>query len=519
MEQALAYLRVSSKGQIDGYSLDAQEKLAHEYAKRNNLTITKIWQGAESAWGKSKRVEFLKMIDYAKKHPEIKHIIFDITDRMTRNEKDKIVIYELIHFFDKTIHFSRTNKVYNKYLSPDDEFMLDMEVLIAKKTSNDISRKTKMGMDEKAEQGIFPSRAPTGYLNNRETKGIDIDPISAPLIKEIFELTATGRYSLSMLVDEFYNRGLRVKRGNNISKAGKATLHRIIHSKFYYGIIEWGDKVYQGKHTPIISKELWDKAQKAITSLHRPSKTKMNFPFSNLIICGVCDCTVLGANAKKQYKNHSTIYPYYHCSFSKGKHKHEGYLKEFEIAEKLKEKVEAVALPKSLSECIEEGLKEIAKKKTLMIGNKKDILQADYNATLSKLKKLYALQLEKEMNKIETMLFEQTKNELTEKITDLQSELDNYSDNPARTLDKALKTLEILSDIDERYTKADNYNKAKIVKFITETNKLYGKEIKTTYRQPFNFLMQAKNELVKNKEAIDLSKASTISSKDLVKGG
>lgn len=447
MEQALAYLRVSSKGQVDGYSLDAQKKLAYEYAKKNNLKIIKDWQGAESAWGKSKRVEFLKMVDYAKKHPEVKHIIFDITDRMTRNEKDKITIYELMHFFDKTVHFSRTNKVYNKSSSPDDEFMLDMEVLIAKKMSNDISRKTKMGMDEKAEQGIFPSRAPTGYLNNKETKGIDIDPISAPLVKEIFELTATGRYSLAMLVDEFYKRGLRVKRGNKISKAGKATLHRIIHSKFYYGIIEWGDKVYQGKHTPIISKELWDKAQKALTSLHRPSKTKMNFPFSNLIICGICDCTVLGANAKKQYKNHSTIYPYYHCSFSKGKHKHEGYLKEFEIAEKLKEKVEAVAVPEILSECIEEGLKEIAKKKTLMIGNKKDILQTDYNANLSKLKKLYSLQLEKDMNKIEAMLFEQTKNELTEKITKLQSELDNCSDNPRETLGKALKTLEILSNI------------------------------------------------------------------------
>jgi DNA invertase Pin-like site-specific DNA recombinase len=200
------------------------------------------------------------MVDYAKKHT----VIFDITDRMTRNEKDKITIYELMHFFDKTVHFSRTNKVYNKSSSPNDEFMLDMEVLIAKKMSNDISRKTKMGMDEKTEQRIFPSRTPVGYLNNKETKAIDIDPISAPLIKEIFELTAMSRYSLTMLADEFYNRGLRVKRGNTYSKVGKATLHRIIHSKFYYGLIEWGNSAYQGNHTPIVSKELEIKRKKQL---------------------------------------------------------------------------------------------------------------------------------------------------------------------------------------------------------------------------------------------------------------
>lgn len=519
MGDTLIYSRVSSKGQADNFSLDAQERGCSEYARQNNLSIAKEWKVVESAWGKVERKSFNQMIDYAKKHRNIKHIIFDIEDRMTRNYRDKLRIDDLILNYGINIHIASTKKVYTKNLSSEDKFIMNINVAINGKLSDDISMKSKIGMNEKAKQGIFPSRAPTGYLNNKATKEIDIDPISAPLVKEIFELTATGRYSLSMLVDEFYSRGLRVKRGDKLSKAGKATLHRIIHSKFYYGIIEWGDNVYQGKHTPIISKELWNKAQKAITSLHRPSKTKMNFPFSNLIICGVCDCTVLGTNAKKRYKKHSTIYQYYHCSLSKGRHKHDGYLKESEIAEKFKEKIEAVALPEVLSECIGEGLKEIAKKKALMIGNKKDILQADYNTNLSKLKKLYSLQLEKEMNKIEIMLFEQTKSELTEKITELQGELENCSDNPKETLDKALKTLEILSNINKRYNQADNYKKAKIIKFITETNKLYGKEIKTTYRQPFNYLIQAKNELTKNKEVIENSMASKISTKDLVKGG
>jgi DNA invertase Pin-like site-specific DNA recombinase len=47
--------------------------------------------------------------------------------------------------------------------------MLDIEVAVAKKQSNDISRKTKIGMLEKAGQGLYPSVAPIGYKNNRLT--------------------------------------------------------------------------------------------------------------------------------------------------------------------------------------------------------------------------------------------------------------------------------------------------------------------------------------------------------------
>ena len=65
-EKAVLYLRVSSKGQEDNFSLDAQEKLAFEYAEKHNLEIVKKWKGVESAWGKKKKKNFLQMLDYVK---------------------------------------------------------------------------------------------------------------------------------------------------------------------------------------------------------------------------------------------------------------------------------------------------------------------------------------------------------------------------------------------------------------------------------------------------------------------
>ena len=142
---ALLYIRVSSKAQEDGYSLDAQEKLGHDYAQRKGLEIVKHWKVWESAW-KADRQSFNQLVEYAKRHDEIKHIIFDVTDRMTRNDFDKMKIYTLIKEFGKTVHFSRTGKIHDRNSGSDDEFMFDIEVAVAKKMSNDISRKTKMGL-------------------------------------------------------------------------------------------------------------------------------------------------------------------------------------------------------------------------------------------------------------------------------------------------------------------------------------------------------------------------------------
>ncbi|MFQ5788451.1 MAG: recombinase family protein [Thermodesulfobacteriota bacterium] len=125
MDLSLLYVRVSSLDQErDGYSLDAQEKLGHEYAHRKELEIKRMWKVSESAWHKERKA-FNQLVEYAKKHTEIKHIIFDITDRMTRNDLDKLKIYNLIKDYDKTNHFSRSNKILNKHSGSDDEFMFD----------------------------------------------------------------------------------------------------------------------------------------------------------------------------------------------------------------------------------------------------------------------------------------------------------------------------------------------------------------------------------------------------------
>lgn len=221
--QALFYVRVSSEAQEkEGYSLDAQERNGDEYALRKSLKIVRRWKISESAW-RSERDAFNQMVDYAKRHPEIEHIIFDVPDRMTRNDFDKLKIYTLIKEYGKTIHFARTGKIINKDSGSDDEFMLDIEVAVAKKMSNDISRKTQMGLHEKAEQGLFPSLAPPGYKNDKATHLVVLDETQAPFVKRAFSLAALGSYSLVMLEEILSRRGSEANMANGLARPVSTT--------------------------------------------------------------------------------------------------------------------------------------------------------------------------------------------------------------------------------------------------------------------------------------------------------
>jgi len=68
----------------------------------------------------------------------------------------------------------------------------------------------KRGLRQKIRNGVWPGRAPVGYLNNPKTRGIDVDSIKAPKIRKLFELYATGNYTLFSLANwckEYHLKG------------------------------------------------------------------------------------------------------------------------------------------------------------------------------------------------------------------------------------------------------------------------------------------------------------------------
>src|ERR1039458_3358555 len=83
--------------------------------------------------------------------------------------------------------------------TPQGKFMLSIAFGQSKYYVDNLSENIKRSYRQKLKNGLWPQRAPVGYLNDKKTKSIIIDPEKAPLVRKIFEAYATGNYTLSAL--------------------------------------------------------------------------------------------------------------------------------------------------------------------------------------------------------------------------------------------------------------------------------------------------------------------------------
>ncbi len=471
--KAILYIRVSSKDQAkEGYSLDAQEKLAYEYAHRNNLDIVRHWKVSESAW-KNERVAFNQLVEYAKRHKDVTHIIFDALDRMTRNDFDKLKIYRLIKEHGKTIHFSRTNKIFNQDSGSDDEFMLDIEVAVAKKMSNDISRKTKMGMQEKAEQGIYPSVAPMGYINSPE-RALEIDSTQAPFVKRAFYLSGYEQYSIRMIENTLYNEGFRSKRNMRVQKTA---IFKLLKNPLYYGMFLWNGKLYKGTHTPIISKTVFDKVNKAKT---KPEKRiyKNKFAFNNLMRCGVCGCKIVGERRKGKFT-------YYHCTFSKGRHEGGDYIREENIPPLFEQSLKNISITPEIASWLQQELRKKLEKNTSTRSIEAGELKKQKTKIQSRLSSLFDMRADGEISEYDYKI---KHNEYKTILMEIDTKLNAKTPNITRLCNDAQKIFELANRLYPLYLSANNDKKAEILKIVSSNYLLQNLSLCPTYRKPFSFM-------------------------------
>ena len=306
------YCRVSSKEQEEtGYSLPSQEKLLLEYASRKDkdFVIKKTFSVAESASGAKQRNVFSEMMEFLVKY-DIKNLLVEKVDRLTRNLRDAVIINDWLEADEtRKIHFVKQNLIIHRNAKSDEKFRWDIEIVLAKKYLANLSEEVKKGQAEKISQGWLPTKPPLGYKTIGE-KGHKIHVINsdvAPFIKKAFEWYASGNYSMERVKDKLYKEGFRTRAGN---KPAKNRIEDMLKEPFYYGAMRWNDILYtNGRHEPIITKELFDKAQHVRTKGLAPKYSRHQFQFRKMMNCGECD-GLITAEIQKGIV-------YYHCNHYK----------------------------------------------------------------------------------------------------------------------------------------------------------------------------------------------------------
>ena len=305
-KQAVIYARVSSKEQEkEGFSIPAQLKLLKEYAATNGFTVVQEYVDVETA-KQTGRAAFGEMVAYLKAHPSVRVMLVEKTDRLYRNLKDWVTVDEL----DVEMHFPKEGVVLSRESRSSEKFMHGIKVLMAKNYIDNLSEEARKGMQEKAEQGIWPTKTPLGYRNITGPDGkkiIATDPAISPLIAKLFEWYARGDISLKEAARKVHAAGLAYPKSG--AKVPVSTVHTILRNRLYTGWFEWNGKLIQGRHEALVPVELWERVQAVIDGRfsNNTRRGRRDFAFSGLMSCKQCGCAVVGEIKKQRYV-------YYHCT-------------------------------------------------------------------------------------------------------------------------------------------------------------------------------------------------------------
>lgn len=316
-------------------SIDSQVKEMLQIAEKENLQIVEIKRESHSAKTTGERPIFNELLNGIRVG-KFNGILTWAPDRLSRNAGD---LGSLVDLMDQKLLMEI--RTYGQRFSnnPNEKFLLMILGSQAKLENDNRGVNVKRGLRTRVEMGLWPGVAPLGYLNqDRMDKKcqIIVDPKRAPIIKQVFEKMAyekwSGRRIFHWLKYElnFYTRG-----NKPLTLSG---IYRILQNPFYYGAFEFpreSGSWYQGKHQPLISKELFEKVQEQLKrdQIQRESK---EFAFTKLISCGLCGSGITAQEKFKKQKNGNVHrYVYYGCTRSKNLHCKEGYIREEELINQL----------------------------------------------------------------------------------------------------------------------------------------------------------------------------------------
>ncbi len=341
------YARKSSEAEErQALSIDSQLKEMLIIAQRDGLNVVDIYKESHSAKECGQRPVFNKLlIDI--REGKFNGILVWHPDRLSRNAGDLGTIVDLLDQ-KKLVEIRTYSQRFTN--NPNEKFLLMILGSQAKLENDNKSINVKRGLKTKCELGLWPSVAPTGYLNskNKDQPGVVfVDPDRASTIKEVFSKVAyegwSGRKVYRWLKDiKFVSRNGKPLTLSNI--------YVILNNHFYHGTFEYprgSGRWFQGKHIPLISRDLFDQVQKQLHLQIKAKNRNKEFAFTRLLSCGACGSGITAQEKFKTLKDGSVAkYIYYGCTRSRDINCKEGYVEERILISQLLELIDQIDLDK-----------------------------------------------------------------------------------------------------------------------------------------------------------------------------
>ena len=458
-------------------SLESQLDELHDYAQNNSLKVLRTFQESQSAH-KLGRPIFDELMTEIEKGNANALLVWKF-DRLSRCSTDTA---RILKAFDDG-HLLEIKTPFESFKAGENILMLYLHFGLADQYSQQLSSNVKRGIRTKLKLGQYPSKAPLGYrnFNRNQIKNIEPDE-SASIIRQIFTWYGSGEYSFSQIKNKLNELKIRSKTGK---KFGKSELQKIIRNKAYYGIIERNGEEFAGTFEPLISKDLFDKANQIMNSKSRPRPSKLFHAYRQIIRCKECDSMFTAETKHKYYPktNRHAYYTYYSCI------KKDGFcsqkpIKEQELERLIGEQLTGLEFDREEWKIALDLLKLDLDKTSLFEQN----LAKDYADSIRKIESqllvLIDLRTSKEITQEQHLL---KKNQYTGELKEYQNKLKNLPNRFEEKFDLVENFAEVILQAQEILMGDDLERKRQLMLSISSNLFILDGKLEIEFKKPFSF--------------------------------
>ena len=308
-----AYCRVSTDGDEQLGSFESQKAYYEQKIKQNKEWVSAGIFADEAITGTKvdKREGFQEMIRKCQ-NGEIDMILTKSISRFSRNTQDIIKYVRMLRDRNIAIVFEKENI---NTLDMNGEMLLTILSSLSQGEVESLSENVKMGLKMKMKRGeLVGFNGCLGYDYHPDTKSITVNEQEAETVRFIYNMYLQG-YGSSTIAKRLTEMGVK-------NKLGKVEWHDhgvmgIIKNEKYKGDILLGktftvdpiskrrlanmgeeDRYYiRDHHEPIVSREVWDKADEIRLKRVKPrlmentgnrERYTRQFTFSSMLECGYC---------------------------------------------------------------------------------------------------------------------------------------------------------------------------------------------------------------------------------------
>lgn len=480
MKKAIIYVRVSSKDQLDGTSLEVQERICREYATKSEHETIKVFIEKGESAKTTNRTELKLMLDFvAKNHKDFHAVIVYKVDRLARVAFDYASLKIIFNRYGLRL-LSATETLEE---TPVGRWMETMLAGNAQLDNEVRTERSTNGMSQAVKNGRYVWGAPLGYLNSggRGTSNLIQDKSEVvSLVRKCWEYIDTG-YTPEEARKAITKDGLRGKNGKPVSKS---QFHRMFRNKIYMGIIEKFNLKVTGRFEPIVEADLFERVISKLDgkAKNMPTYKKDNedFPIRGLVLHDKCGTKLTASwstgNGGKYAKYRCTKCPKTNYNRDNDKKGNEGietsflnFLQTYNYKDELKP-----ALVKAIRANLEHRNKN---NKSRAITIEKEILgKSSLNKQI----------VEKNIaGVISDPLAKKMISDNEQEISDLELEMRGLQNNTEEVMKVVERSLSILEDISTVWIRVDLEIKKRFQKFLFPQGVLFDGEkfatIETAY--------------------------------------